>query len=106
MPRDAADLDLLAEVLDLILQTADNAGATDEHRALNYLAVRYPPRARAHRRRTRGQRRQRAAVPAVPADRLLAPVRAGAVQRRLVLRMTEGWAPAALAAGAREIQPA
>jgi len=22
---------------------ADNAGATDEHRALNYLAVRYPP---------------------------------------------------------------
>jgi hypothetical protein len=31
-----------AEVLDLILQTADNAGAADEHRALNYLAVRYP----------------------------------------------------------------
>lgn len=30
------------EVLDLILQTTDNAGATDEHRALNYLAVRYP----------------------------------------------------------------
>jgi hypothetical protein len=25
-----------------IMQTADNAGATDEHRALNYLAVRYP----------------------------------------------------------------
>ncbi|MDX6706625.1 MAG: hypothetical protein QOI48_2471 [Solirubrobacteraceae bacterium] len=25
-----------------ILQLADNAGATDEHRALNYLAVRYP----------------------------------------------------------------
>jgi len=25
-----------------ILQIADNAGATDEHRALNYLAVRYP----------------------------------------------------------------
>jgi hypothetical protein len=25
-----------------ILQMADNAGATDEHRALNYLAVRYP----------------------------------------------------------------
>jgi cyclic patellamide precursor peptide PatG len=31
-----------AEVLDRILQMADNAGATDEHRALNYLAVRYP----------------------------------------------------------------
>jgi PatG C-terminal len=25
-----------------IQQMADNAGATDEHRALNYLAVRYP----------------------------------------------------------------
>lgn len=24
------------------MQLADNAGATDEHRALNYLAVRYP----------------------------------------------------------------
>ena len=24
------------------MQIADNAGATDEHRALNYLAVRYP----------------------------------------------------------------
>jgi hypothetical protein len=31
-----------AELLDHILQLADNAGATDEHRALNYLAVRYP----------------------------------------------------------------
>ena len=31
-----------AEVLDRILQMADNAGATDEHRALNYLTVRYP----------------------------------------------------------------
>jgi hypothetical protein len=30
------------EVFDLILQLADNAGTTDEHRALNYLAVRYP----------------------------------------------------------------
>jgi len=30
------------ELLDRILQMADNAGATDEHRALNYLAVRYP----------------------------------------------------------------
>jgi len=27
---------------DQIMQMADNAGATDEHRALNYLAVRYP----------------------------------------------------------------
>jgi len=30
-----------AELLDRIMQMADNAGATDEHRALNYLAVRY-----------------------------------------------------------------
>src|SRR5215469_8924773 len=29
------------EVFDRIMQIADNAGATDEHRALNYLAVRY-----------------------------------------------------------------
>ncbi|MGI5170122.1 hypothetical protein ACQEU3_37800 [Spirillospora sp. CA-253888] len=31
-----------AQVLDLILQVADNAGADDGHRALNYLAMRYP----------------------------------------------------------------
>lgn len=31
-----------AQVLDLILQVADNAGATEDHRALNYLAMRYP----------------------------------------------------------------
>jgi len=30
------------EVLWQMLQVADNAGSTDEHRALNYLAVRYP----------------------------------------------------------------
>jgi hypothetical protein len=30
------------ELFDRVLQLADNAGATDEHRALNYLAVRYP----------------------------------------------------------------
>jgi PatG C-terminal len=30
------------EVFDRIMQIADNAGATDEHRALNYLLVRYP----------------------------------------------------------------
>ena len=30
------------EMFDRIIQLADNAGATDEHRALNYLAVRYP----------------------------------------------------------------
>jgi hypothetical protein len=29
------------ELLDYIMQMTDNAGATDEHRALNYLAVRY-----------------------------------------------------------------
>jgi hypothetical protein len=31
-----------AEVFDRIIQLTDNAGATDEHRALNYLAMRYP----------------------------------------------------------------
>jgi hypothetical protein len=31
-----------AELFDRMGQMADNAGATDEHRALNYLAVRYP----------------------------------------------------------------
>ena len=31
-----------SEVLDRILQLSDNAGATDEHRALNYLAMKYP----------------------------------------------------------------
>jgi len=31
-----------AELFDRIMQLADNAGSTDEHRALNYLAVRYP----------------------------------------------------------------
>jgi hypothetical protein len=30
------------DLFDRITQMADNAGATDEHRALNYLAVRYP----------------------------------------------------------------
>ena len=30
------------ELFSRIIQMADNAGATDEHRALNYLAVRYP----------------------------------------------------------------
>jgi hypothetical protein len=30
------------ELFERVMQIADNAGATDEHRALNYLAVRYP----------------------------------------------------------------
>lgn len=30
------------ELFDSVLRIADNAGATDDHRALNYLAVRYP----------------------------------------------------------------
>jgi hypothetical protein len=30
------------ELLDRIIQIADNSGAMDEHRALNYLAIRYP----------------------------------------------------------------
>jgi hypothetical protein len=35
--RTAAD-----ELLERFMQVTDNAGATDEHRALNYVAVRYP----------------------------------------------------------------
>jgi len=31
-----------AELLDRVMLLADNAGSTDEHRALNYLVVRYP----------------------------------------------------------------
>jgi hypothetical protein len=31
------------ELFDRIMHMTDNAGATDEHRALNYLAMRYPP---------------------------------------------------------------
>jgi hypothetical protein len=31
-----------AELFDRIVSIADNAGTTDEHRALNYLTVRYP----------------------------------------------------------------
>ncbi len=30
------------ELFDRIMLAADNAGSTDDHRALNYLAVRYP----------------------------------------------------------------
>jgi PatG C-terminal len=33
---------IAAEVLERVIHMADNAGATDEHRALNYLAMRYP----------------------------------------------------------------
>ena len=37
------DFDAVARgIFERIMQIADNAGATDEHRALNYLAVRYP----------------------------------------------------------------
>ena len=32
----------VGELADRIMQMTDNAGATDEHRALNYLAMRYP----------------------------------------------------------------
>jgi len=38
----AKDFPAAAELFDRIMQMTDNAGATDEHRALNYLAVRYP----------------------------------------------------------------
>jgi hypothetical protein len=33
---------MAGELFDRLMQLADNAGATDQHRALNYLAVRYP----------------------------------------------------------------
>jgi len=33
---------MASELFYRIMQIADNAGATDEHRALNYLAMRYP----------------------------------------------------------------
>ncbi len=40
--EDARFRSAAGEVYDRIIQLADNAGAIDEHRALNYLAVRYP----------------------------------------------------------------
>ena len=40
--RDAEFRDTAREVFDEIIHVADNAGSTDEHRAVNYLAVRYP----------------------------------------------------------------
>jgi hypothetical protein len=48
LPDDMTDADeqrfrtTAADLFDSIRQLADNAGALDEHRALNYLAVRYP----------------------------------------------------------------
>jgi len=33
---------VVEELFDRIMQITDNAGSTDEHRALNYLAIRYP----------------------------------------------------------------
>jgi hypothetical protein len=44
-PKDVMPADFsatAAEMLERILAATDNAGATDEHRALNYLALRYP----------------------------------------------------------------
>jgi PatG C-terminal len=45
-PEDAKDKKgferIAAELFDRVMHVADNAGALDEHRALNYLAVRYP----------------------------------------------------------------
>ena len=44
-PKEIAAKDFAAAAEELfyrIMQLADNAGATDEHRAVNYLAVRYP----------------------------------------------------------------
>lgn len=39
---DAQFRPMAKEMFDRIIQMADNSGATDEHRALNYLAMRYP----------------------------------------------------------------
>jgi PatG C-terminal len=58
-----------ADLFDQILQMAVNAGATDEHRALNYLAVRYPAiyaRATAALRQCLGEGDQ---CPPITADR-------------------------------------
>jgi hypothetical protein len=44
-PKDTPDEEFAGaanELFDRIMQLADNAGSTDEHRALNYLVVRYP----------------------------------------------------------------
>jgi PatG C-terminal len=41
IPADAFGL-AASELFDRIMQMTDNAGSTDEHRALNYCAVRYP----------------------------------------------------------------
>lgn len=41
-PRSKGFPSTVGEVFDRILRVADNAGASDEHRALNYLATRYP----------------------------------------------------------------
>lgn len=44
VPEEAGDgfPEKVDEIFDRILRGADNAGASDEHRALNYLATRYP----------------------------------------------------------------
>jgi hypothetical protein len=54
-----------AELFDRIMQLSDNAGATDEHRAFNYLAVRYP----AIYARTAEAHRDESALTAVDARR-------------------------------------
>ena len=41
-PESISDRSAAGELFDRIMQVADNMGAADEHRALNYLAVRYP----------------------------------------------------------------
>lgn len=40
--KPAAFVPAVGELFDRLLKVADNAGATDEHRAMNYLATRYP----------------------------------------------------------------
>jgi hypothetical protein len=44
-PKDTKEKEfapVAGEIFDRIVQLSDNAGSTDEHRALNYLVVRYP----------------------------------------------------------------
>ena len=58
------------ELFETIMQMTDNAGATDENRALNYLSVRYPANLRpGGRSLCRQSRADRRGCPALVADR-------------------------------------
>ncbi len=53
------------ELLDRLMQLADNAGATNEHRAVNYLSVRYPA-IYAHTAQAHGENRSLSSVEVRP----------------------------------------